>query len=191
MAGFAKPERTRGAKVEAVVAAIDLKSGGEASGAAREIKKLTGLAVALHELDAIEGFKSADKNSRGDSGRLADDVEHEVRAVIEKNVGMAGLKIHRTNARSRAAKMMPSGIAGWISFRLHDAAAQAARGKIVDNDFSDEETRQFDGVRRKFGATEAADCEFLPGGFQSVASRGHGMLSQRGSFCKSSGETRS
>jgi len=138
-AGFAQPERAGGAKVEPVVAAIDLKSGGEASRAAREIKKLTGLAVALHELDTIEGLECADQDGRCDSSRLAHDIQHEVRAVIEKNVGVAGGEIHRTNARSRAAEMMSGGIAGWISFRFHDAAAQAARGKIVDDDLSDEE----------------------------------------------------
>jgi hypothetical protein len=189
-AGFAKPEGTMDAKVEAVVTAIDLKSGGEASGAAREIKKLTGFAVALHEFNAIEGFERADEDGRSDSGRFANDVQHEVRAVIEKNIGMAGLEIHRTNARSRAAKMMPGGIARWISFRLHDAAAQATRGKIVDNHFSDEEASQLDGVRRKFGPAEAVDCEFRRGGFQSFASRGHGMANQRDGFCKSSEETR-
>ena len=48
MAGFAQPERPGGAKVEAVVATVDLKSGGEAPGTAGEIEKSRGLAVALH-----------------------------------------------------------------------------------------------------------------------------------------------
>jgi len=89
---FAQPERAGGAKVEPVVAAIDLKSGGEASRTAREIKKLTGLAVALHELDTIEGLECADQDGRCDSSRLAHDIQHEVRAVIEKNVGVAGVR---------------------------------------------------------------------------------------------------
>ena len=122
-AGFAQPERAGGAKVETVVAAIDLKSGGEASRAAREIEKLASLAVALHELDAIEGLECADQDGRCDSSRLAHDIQHEVRAVIEKNVGVAGGEVHRTDARSRAAEMMSGGIAGRISFRFHDAAA--------------------------------------------------------------------
>jgi hypothetical protein len=142
------------------VAPIDLKSGGEASGAGRETEKLTGLALALHQLDAIEGLKGPDENGRGDSRRLADDIEHEVRAIVEKNVGVAWTEIHRANARSRSAKMMSRGIARRIGFCLYDAAAQPARGKIVDNDFSDEEASELDGVRWKLGAAEAADYEF-------------------------------
>jgi len=142
------------------VAPIDLKSGGEASGAGRETEKLTGLALALHQLDAIEGLERADENGRGDSSGLAHDIEHEVRAIVEKNVGVAGIEIHRTNPRSRPAEMMSGGIPWRISFRLHNAAAQAARGKIVDNDFSDEEASELDGVRWKLGAAEAADYGF-------------------------------
>src|SRR5216683_792651 len=48
MAGFAQPERAGGAKVDAVVKTVDLKSGGEAPGTAGEIEKSRGLAVALH-----------------------------------------------------------------------------------------------------------------------------------------------
>src|SRR6266436_5687435 len=39
MTGFAQPERARGTKVEAIVAAIDFKGRGEASGPAGEIEK--------------------------------------------------------------------------------------------------------------------------------------------------------
>ena len=137
-----------------------MKSGGEASGAGRESEKLTGLALALHQLDAIEGLKGPDEDGSGDSSRFAHDIEHEVRAIIKKNVSVAGIEIHRTDARSRSAEMMSGGVAWRISFRLDDAAAQAALGKIVDNDFSDEEAGQLDGVRRKFGAAETVDCEF-------------------------------
>jgi len=90
MAGFAQPERTGSAEVEAVVAAVDLKSGGEASGAAGKVEKPSGLAVALHKLDAFQRFEGADEDRSGGSGRLAHDIEHEVRAVVEKNVGVAG-----------------------------------------------------------------------------------------------------
>ena len=39
MTGFAQPERARATKVQAIVAAIDLEGGGEASGPAGEIEK--------------------------------------------------------------------------------------------------------------------------------------------------------
>ena len=151
------------------MATVDLKSGGEASGAAREIEKPGRLAVALHDLDAIEGLERADEDGRGDSRRLADDIEHEVRAIIEKNIDMAGSEIHRANARSRATEMMSRGITGRISFRFHDAAANPARGKIVDDNFSNEEASELDGVRWKFAAAEVANCEFCGRVFQSNA----------------------
>jgi hypothetical protein len=160
MVGFAQPQRAGGAKVEAVVAAIDLKSGGEASWTAGEIEKPGGLAMALHELKAFERFESADEDRRGGSHGLAHDIEHEVRAIVEKNVGVARREVHRTDARSWTAEMMPRGIAGRIGLRFHDAAAEASRGEIVDDNSSDKETSEIDGVRRKFSAAKAADREF-------------------------------
>ena len=160
MTGFAQPERAGGAKIEAVVAAIDLKSGSEAPGAAGEIQKSSGLAVALHELDAFKRFDGADEDRRRGFGGLAHDIEHEVGAIVEENVGMALGEIHRTDARSRSAEMMSSGIAGRIGFRFHDAAAEAARGEIVDDNFSDKEASEIESVRWKFGPAEAANSEF-------------------------------
>src|SRR2546430_6579544 len=46
-------------------------------------------------------------------------------------------------------RSMSGGVAGRIGFRFHDAAAEAARGEIVDDDSPDEETSEHDGVRRK------------------------------------------
>ncbi len=160
MAGFAQPERAGSAEVEAVVATVDLKSGSEAPGAAGEIEEPGGLAMALHELDAFERFEGTDEDCGGDSGRLAHDIEHEVRAIVEKNVGVAGGEVHRADARSGAAEMMSGGIAGRIGLRFHNAAAEAARGEIVDDNSSDEEASEIDGVRWKLSAAEAADGEF-------------------------------
>jgi hypothetical protein len=56
--------------------------------------------------------------------------------------------------------MMSSGIAGRIGFRFHDAAAEAARGEIVDDNFSDKEASEIESVRWKFGPAEAANSEF-------------------------------
>src|SRR2546430_1821174 len=89
-------------------------------------------------------------------------------------------------------RSMSGGVAGRIGFRFHDAAAEASRGEIVDDDFPDEETSEHDGVRGKFRATETANSEFGRRGFQSRARWGHGMSSQReSSFWRSSEETRS
>jgi len=139
------------------VAAPDSECGSKASRAAREIEKPVGLAVALHKLDALERFERSDENGRRDSGALAHDIEHEVRAIIEKNIGVARGEIHRANTRSRAAKVMSGGIAGRIGLRFHNAAAEAARGEIADDNFSDEEARQLDGISWKLSATKTAD----------------------------------
>jgi hypothetical protein len=157
MVAFSEPERALGAEVKTVVTAVDLERGGKAARSAGQIKKSRGLAVALHELDAIDWFESPNEDGRGDSSAFAHDIEHEVRAVVEKNVGMARRTIHRTNAWSRAAEMMSGGIAGRIGFCFDDAAAEAASGEIVDDNFSDQEARQLDGISRKFSATESAD----------------------------------
>src|ERR1700674_733085 len=192
MTGFAQPERAGSAEIQTVVAAVNLKSGSEASGPAGEVEEPNGPALALHELDAFKWFERADKDRGGGSSRVAHHIEHEVRAIVEKNVGVAGSEIHRTNARSRAAEVMPGWIAGRIGFRFHDAAAESARGQIVDDDFSEQEASEFDGVRRKFGAAEAPKRHFLGRGSRSVASRGHGLPGQRASsFCRSAEETRS
>ena len=161
MVAFAEPKRTLGAEVKTIVTAVDLKRGGKAAGTAGEIKKPSGLAVLAHDLEAIKWFERPDEYGRGDSSRLAHDVEHEVRAVVEKNVGMAGRKIHRANARSGAAEMMSGGIAGRIGFCFDDAAAETAGGEFADDDFSDEEARQLDGISRKFSPTESADHQLF------------------------------
>ena len=174
------------------MAVVDSKGGSEPSGAAGEIEKSRGLAVALHKLDAIKGFESANEDRGGGSGGLANDIEHEVRAIVEENVSVAGTEIHRADAWSRATEVMSGGVAGRIGLRFHDTAAEAARKEIVDDDFSDEEASEANGVRWKFGAAQATKCEFLRRGFQSGARGGHRMPNQReSSLCRSSEETRS
>jgi hypothetical protein len=161
MAGFAQPELAGGAQVEPVVAAVDLKGGGEPSRATREIEKPSGLAVPLHDRDSVERFEGADENRGRNTSGFADDIEHEVRAIVEKNVDVAWSEIHRANPRCWAAKMVSGGVARRIGFCLHDAAAKAARREIVNDDLSDEEACEFDGIAWKFGAAEAAKIEFL------------------------------
>jgi hypothetical protein len=156
----AEPEWSGGAEIEAVVPAIDLQRRGKTPGAAREIEEPGRFAVALHEFDALERFERADQDRRGNPGRLAHDVQHEVRSVIEKNVGVPGMKIHGTNARSRTTVVMAGGIAWWIGFGFDDSSAQAAGRKIVNDDFADEKVREFNRVVREFAAAETADRKF-------------------------------
>jgi len=135
----AKPQLTGSAKIQAVVAAVDLQGLGEASGAAGEVQQTSSLAMFLHQGNAFQWFQRANQDTPGDARPFAGDVEHEVRTVIEENVGVAGSEVHGTDSRRRAAIVMTSGIAGRVSFRFHDASAQTPGGKIVHNDFADEE----------------------------------------------------
>jgi hypothetical protein len=161
MAGFAKPQLAGSAEVAAVVAAVDLKCGSQASGAAGEIEKPNGFSVSLHKGDPLKWFDSADEDSRSDAGWFAHDVEHEVGAIVEKNVDVAWGEIHRANPRSGAAKVMSSRITGRIGFRLHNAAAEAPSREIVDDDSSDEESCELNGICRKFGASETSKRKFF------------------------------
>ena len=115
--------------------------------------------MALHEFDTIERLETANENRRGGAGGLADDVEHEVRAVVEKNVCMTRSEIHGANARRGPAEVMTRGIAGRVCFRFDDAAAEASSGKIVDDHFADEKSCECDSIDRKFRAAKATGGE--------------------------------
>src|SRR6266404_3732655 len=124
--------------------------------------------MALHEFDAIESLESANEDRRSGAGGLADDVEHEMRAVVEKNVCVTGSEIHGANARRGPAEVMARGIAGRVCLRFDDAAAEAATGEIVDDHFADEKAGEGDSIDRKFRAAKSTDgacwIAFLHGG---------------------------
>ena len=161
------------------MAAVDLQGLREPSRAAREIEKARGLAMPLHELDALEGFERTDQDGRGHTLGFADNVQHEVRAVVEENVDVAGRQMHGTDTRSRAAKMMPCGIARRISLGFHNAAAYAASGQVVDHHFANQETRELDGTGRKFRAEQPANGNCRRGFLDGDKRRGHGGNSAR------------
>src|SRR5437870_1306370 len=69
MAGFAQPERAGSAKVEAVVAAIDLKSCGEASGTAGEIVDDDFPDEETSEHDGVRGKFRATETANSEFGR--------------------------------------------------------------------------------------------------------------------------
>ena len=111
----------------------------------------------LHQLDAIERFNGANQNRRGGSGALADDVEHEVRAIVEENVRMAMGEIHRANTRRGPAEVMARRVARRIRFCFDDAAADASSRKIMDHHFADEKAGEGDGIGGKFRAAKRTD----------------------------------
>ncbi len=159
------------------MAAINLQSGGEAAGSAHKIEQASSFSMALHMFNAFERFQGANEDGRGGSRRFTDHVEHKVRAVIEKDVHMAGGEIHGTNARCGPAEVMTGGIAGRIRFRLHDASAEAAGRKLMNDDFADQKARQRDCARWEFGAAQAANGNFLIGALHGCWHLGPGSVS--------------
>jgi len=153
----AEPERTEGTEVCPVEGAVNAQSGGEATGTAREVEQARGFAVTLHLLDSFQGLEGADEDATADSGGLRADVEHEVIAVAEIDVGVATAEKHRAIARSRTAKVVRGGVARRVGLGLDDAAAKAGAGEFANDDFADQKTGQLDGVRGEFDAAEAPD----------------------------------
>jgi len=170
-----EPQRSAAAQIQAVVATVDSKSSGEAAGSARQVERTSGFAMALHEREALEGLDRADENRSRGSLRLADDVEHVMRAVIEEYVCMAGGEIHRANSRSGTAKVVSRGIAGRVGLDFHDAPADAAGRKIVHHDFANEKACELNRSDRKFRPLQAAKRKF----FVRMV-HGQGKLTARG-----------
>jgi hypothetical protein len=77
----AEPQRTRGAKVDAVDATVDVQRLGKPARTAREIVETICAALALHLLGPFDRLKRADQHSTADSGEFGADIEHEVIAI--------------------------------------------------------------------------------------------------------------
>src|SRR4029077_19165379 len=120
----AQPKRTWRTEVYAVERTVNAQSGGQASGTAGKVEQAGGLAVTLHLLDALEGFERADQNAATGSGGLSADVEHEMIAVAEIDVGVATAQKHGAIARGGAAKVVRGGIARRVGLGFDDAAAK-------------------------------------------------------------------
>jgi hypothetical protein len=86
------------------------------------------LAVALHLGDALEWFQGADQDAASDTDNFGADIEHEVIAIAEIDVGMAAAKKHSAIAGGGSAKVVRGGIALGVGFGLDDAAAEAGAG---------------------------------------------------------------
>src|SRR5260370_856039 len=97
-------------EVCAVEGAVNAQSGGEAARTAREIEQAGGLAVALHLPDARERFERAEQDAAADSGDFRADVEHEMIAVVEIDVGVATAEKHGAIAGGGAPKGMSGGV---------------------------------------------------------------------------------
>ena len=153
----AEPERAGSAEIRGIERAVDAQSGGEAPRAAREVEQAGGFTMLFHLRDTLKGLECADQDAAADADSFRADVEHEVIAIAEIDVGVASAKKHGAVARGGAAKMVSGGIALWIRLRFHDTAAKPGAGEFADDNFADEKAGQRDSVPRQLGAAEAAD----------------------------------
>src|SRR6266702_3264765 len=101
--------------------------------------------------------------------RIAADVQHEMRTVVEEDVDVPWSEIHGAYPRRRATEVMAGGIPRWIRFGFDDASAEAASRKVMDYNFADEEARESDGVMRKFGSMQTTHRELLRWGSLTAA----------------------
>src|SRR5260370_31043510 len=108
-------------------------------------------------MECLEGSEGSDTGPRAGGGDFRGDVQHEVIAVAEIDVGVAAAQKHGAVARSRSAKVMRGRVALRIGFRCHNAAAEPNAGEFTDNNFADQETGKRHGVRRQFGAAKTPD----------------------------------
>jgi hypothetical protein len=106
------------------------------------------MAALLHLRDALEGFEGPDEDAAADSGDFGADIEHEVVAVAEIDVGVAAAKKHGAIARGWTAEVVRGGIALRVGFGFDDATAKAGAGKLANDNFADKKAGQGDGVRR-------------------------------------------
>ena len=153
----AEPERAQGTEVCAIEGSVNAKGGGEATRATGEVEQARGFAVTLHLLDSFQWLEGADQDATTDSGSFRADVEHEVIAVAEIDIGVATTEKHSAIARSGAAKVVRSGVARRVGLGFDDAAAKAGAGEFADDNFADQKAGQRHGVHREFGAVEVPD----------------------------------
>jgi hypothetical protein len=92
----------------------------------------------LHLRDTLKGLERTDQDAPADSDRFCADVEHEVIAIAEIDVGVASAKEHGAIARGGAAKVVSGGIALWVGLSFHDTAAKPGAGEFADDNFADE-----------------------------------------------------
>ena len=138
----AEPERAGRAEVDAVEGAVNPESGGETAGATGQVRNFCGAAVRLHLGDALQGVQRADEYAATYSGDLRADVQHEMVAITEIDIGVTAAKEHGAGSRSRPDVVVGGGVAYGIGLDLHDAATEASRGQLANDDLADEKTRK-------------------------------------------------
>jgi hypothetical protein len=113
--------------------------------------------VKLHLVYAFERLKRTDQHPASNVQGFRGDIEHEMIAVGEVDVGVAAAEKHRAIARGGPSKMMGGGIARRIGFGFDDAADKLAGWEFANHHLADEETGEGDGPSGQLGAAEASN----------------------------------
>jgi hypothetical protein len=112
-----------------------------------------------HLVEAFDRLEGAKEDATADVRQFRGDIEHEMIAIGEINVGVAPAEKHRPIARSLSAKMMRSGIARGISFGFDDAAGESAGGEFADHDLADKEAGEGHGADGQLRSAKTANQE--------------------------------
>ena len=123
-----QPERTGGAEVGAVEGAIYVQRGSQAARATGQIQQTATLAVLLHLADPFQGLEGTDKDAAPCSSDFGTDIEHEVIAVAEVDVGVAATQKHGAVALGWPTKVVGGRIALRIGLGFDNASTQADAG---------------------------------------------------------------
>jgi hypothetical protein len=154
---FAQPKRPSSTQIDAVETPVNLQCQRQPAGPPGQIQKPGGLAVHPHLIEAFERLQRADEHSASYVWRLGSDIQHEMIAVGEVDVGMAAAQEHGANPRGRPPKMMRSGIPRRISFGFDDSADQPPGGQLSHHYLADKEARQRHRPDGQLGPAETAN----------------------------------
>jgi hypothetical protein len=106
---------------------------------------------------AFERLKRTDQDPASNVRGFRGDIEHEMIAVGEVDVGVAAAEKHGASARGGPPKMMGGGIAWRIGFGFDDAADKPAGGEFANHDLADEKAGQGDCADRQLRTAEASN----------------------------------
>ena len=155
-----QPQGAWSAEVEAVQAAVDFQRLGKPAWATCQVAYPQDIPATLHMFHAFQGLKSTDENTAARAREFGGDIQHEVIAIAEVDIGVAAAQEHRPIAGRLAAKMVRCRVLWGISLGLHDAPTESCCWQFSDDNLAHKKLRQRDGIGGEFSPAEEADSKF-------------------------------
>ena len=122
-----------------------------------EIVEACSAAAALHLGDAFERLQSTNQDTSAYARHFGTDVEHEVVAVREVDVGAAALQIHHLVSWRRASVVVRGRIFRRVGLCFDDASGHSQSGKVADDELADQISRQRHRADRQLRPAQAPD----------------------------------